>query len=102
MGVAVPTAVPAFTVQRLPPVDAASLVRAGPLTAAYNNSIDWAQWRRRGAVHRGFVARGPRGGGCGREAHRRACGNGRPPAPGYCSYDTNPQPAQGFWDVCSR
>ena len=27
---------------------------------------------------------------------------GRPPAPGYCWYYTNPQRTQGFWDVCPR
>lgn len=29
-----------------------------------------------------------------------AYANSRPPAPGYCWFYTDPQRAQGFWDVC--
>jgi hypothetical protein len=59
MKVAVLTAVLAFAVQCLSPVEAAPVTYAEWSVQA---AVDWAQMRRGGAARRGFVARGPRGG----------------------------------------
>jgi len=62
MRVAVLTAVLAFIVPSMSPAQAAPVADDRQVTSPIEVIVDWAQVRRGGAVHRGFVARGPRGG----------------------------------------
>jgi hypothetical protein len=97
MTLSVSTAVLAF---------AAPIPVAGSISQSAPDLIETVQHRRGGTAHRGFLARGLRGGVGARGAATGfttvATYAGLPPALGPCRYHINPERPQDFWNACPR